>query len=172
MSGGGWSARKDRALLLALRALPRQALSRLAGELVRARAPRAVRVAAMRAFAARYRIDLSECGELADFETFGQFFSRPLLPGLRPVAAGAEVLVSPVDGVVSQAGRTADGMLVQAKGLKYTAEALLGDVGAAARFRGGPFATIYLSPRDYHRIHFPLGARSPATGTCPGSSGR
>jgi phosphatidylserine decarboxylase len=127
------------------------------GELVRVRAPGAVRVAAMRAFAARYRIDLSECAGLAGFGTFGDFFSRPLLPGRRPIAPGAEVLVSPVDGLVSQVGSATDGLLPQAKGIRYTVEALLGDAHAAARFRGGPFATLYLSPRDYHRIHFPLG---------------
>ncbi len=148
---------KDRALLAALRVAPKNALSRLVGGLTRAHAPRAVRLAAMRAFAARYRIDLSECGALDTFPTFGDFFARPLRPGARPIAAGDEVLVSPVDGVVSQAGLAEGGRLVQAKGLDYTLDALLADPQLAARFRGGPFATLYLSPRDYHRIHFPLG---------------
>jgi phosphatidylserine decarboxylase len=148
---------KDRALLAALRLVPKNALSRVVGGLTRANAPRPVRLAAMRAFAARYGIDLSECGELETFQTFGEFFARPLRPGLRPVAPGDDVLVSPVDGVVSQAGHTEGGRLVQAKGLDYTLEALLADPALAARFRGGPFLTIYLSPRDYHRIHFPLG---------------
>jgi phosphatidylserine decarboxylase len=73
------------------------------------------------------------------------------------MAEGDEVLVSPVDGAVSQAGVAEGGRLVQAKGLDYTLEALLADPQLAARFRGGAFATLYLSPRDYHRIHFPLG---------------
>ena len=146
----------ERAVLAALRGVPKNALSRLVGGLTRARAPRPVRLAAMRAFAARYGIDLSECGELETFHTFGEFFARPLRAGARPVAPGDEVLVSPVDGVVSQAGLAEGGRLVQAKGLDYTLEALLADPALAARFRGGPFATIYLSPRDYHRIHFPL----------------
>lgn len=147
----------ERAVLTALRAVPKNALSRLVGGLTRARAPRPVRLAAMRAFAARYGIDLSECGELETFRTFGEFFARPLRAGARPVVPGGEVLVSPVDGVVSQAGLAEGGRLVQAKGLDYTLEALLADPALAARFRGGPFATLYLSPRDYHRIHFPLG---------------
>jgi phosphatidylserine decarboxylase len=67
------------------------------------------------------------------------------------------VVVSPVDGVVSQAGRAEGGRLVQAKGLDYALDALLADPALAARFRGGAFATLYLAPRDYHRIHFPLG---------------
>ncbi len=147
----------DRALLGALRLVPKNALSRLVGGLTRARAPRAVRSAAMRLFAARYQIDLSECGDLNLFETFGEFFARPLRPGLRPIEAGDDVLVSPVDGVVSAHGIAREGRLLQAKGLDYPLAALLGDPALAARFRGGAFATIYLSPRDYHRIHFPLG---------------
>jgi phosphatidylserine decarboxylase len=139
--------------------VPKNALSRVVGGLTRARAPRAVRLAAMRAFAARYGIDLSECGELDGFATFGEFFARPLRAGSRPIAPGDDVLVSPVDGVVSQAGLAEGGRVVQAKGLDYTLDALLADPALAARFRGGPFATLYLSPRDYHRIHTPLGGR-------------
>jgi phosphatidylserine decarboxylase len=148
---------RERAFVAALRLLPKNALSRLVGGLTRANAPRPVRLAAMRAFAARYGIDLSECGELETFRTFGEFFARPLRSGLRPITPGDDVVVSPVDGVVSQAGLAEGGRLVQAKGLDYTLEALLADPALAVRFRGGPFATIYLSPRDYHRIHFPLG---------------
>ena len=157
--GSTTPAVKDLALLAALRVIPKNALSRLVGGLTRARAPRTVRLAAMRAFAWRCGIDLSECGELERFQTFGEFFARPLRPGLRPIASGEEIIVSPVDGVVSQAGRAEGERLVQAKGLGYTLGALLADATLAARFHGGPFATLYLSPRDYHRIHFPLGGR-------------
>jgi len=150
---------KDRALLAALRVVPKNALSRLAGALTRVRAPTPVRVAAMRAFAARYGIDLSECGELELFQTFGEFFARPLRPGLRPVAPGDDVVVSPVDAVVSQAGVARGGRLVQAKGIEYGLDALLADPALAARLRGGAFVTLYLSPRDYHRIHAPLPGR-------------
>jgi phosphatidylserine decarboxylase len=146
----------DRAFLAALRVVPKNTLSRVVGGLTRASAPRAVRLAAMRAFAARYGIDLAECSELETFRTFGEFFARPLRQGLRPIAEGEQVIVSPVDGVVSQAGRAEGGRLVQAKGLDYTLEALLADPAMAARFRGGAFTTLYLSPRDYHRIHSPL----------------
>jgi phosphatidylserine decarboxylase len=149
----------DRAFLAAMSLVPKNALSRVVGGLTRARAPRAVRLAAMRAFAARYGIDLSECSDLEAFATFGEFFARPLRSGSRPIAPGDDVLVSPVDGAVSQAGRAEGGRLLQAKGLEYTLEALLADPALATRFRGGPFATLYLSPRDYHRIHFPLPGR-------------
>jgi phosphatidylserine decarboxylase len=143
----------------ALRLVPKNVLSRAAGALTRWRAPASVRLAAMRAFARRYGIDLSECDDLAVFDTFGEFFARPLRPGLRPIAPGADVIVSPVDGVVSETGLVERGRMIQAKGIDYGADALLGDAALAARFAGGAYVTIYLSPRDYHRIHFPLGGR-------------
>jgi phosphatidylserine decarboxylase len=151
---------KDRALLAALPYLPRGALSRAVGAATRLPAPRPLRLAAMRAFAARYGIDLSECGELETFRTFGEFFARPLKhSGLRPVAPGDDVVVSPVDGAVSERGVASGGRLVQAKGIDYTVAALVADDALAARLDGGAWATIYLAPRDYHRIHFPLPGR-------------
>ena len=148
----------DRAFIAAMRLLPKNALSRAVGAATRWRLG-AMGRAAMRAFAARYQVDLSECDDLSAFATFGEFFARPLKPGSRPVAPGDEVVVSPVDGAVSESGMAQAGRLVQAKGLDYRAADLLGDEGLAARLEGGAFATLYLSPRDYHRIHFPLGGR-------------
>jgi phosphatidylserine decarboxylase len=149
---------RDQALLAALRLVPRSALSRAVGAVTRMPLPRAIRLAAMRGFAARYGIDLAECDELETFRTFGEFFARPLRHStLRPVAPGNGVVVSPVDGVVSERGLADRGRLVQAKGIDYALAALLADDGLAARFTGGAWTTIYLAPRDYHRIHFPLG---------------
>ena len=93
----------DRTFIAAMRLLPKNALSRAAGALTRWRLG-ALGRAALRAFAARYRVDLSECDDLSAFATFGEFFARPLRPGSRPVAGGDEVVVSPVDGAVSEAG--------------------------------------------------------------------
>lgn len=149
----------DRAFIAALRLVPKNALSRAVGAATRLPLPGPVGRGLMGAFARRYRIDLSECGDLSGFRTFGEFFARPLRPGLRPVAPGDEVVVSPVDAVVSETGVARDGRLVQAKGIDYTAAALVGDERAGARFAGGRYATLYLSPRDYHRIHFPLPGR-------------
>jgi phosphatidylserine decarboxylase len=149
----------DQAFIAALRLLPKNALSRLAGALTRWQAPAPVRLAAMKAFATRYGIDLSECPDLDVYRTFGEFFARPLRPGLRPIAEGEEVVVSPVDGVVSETGLAVGGKLVQAKGIDYTAAALLADPDLARRLEGGAYATLYLSPKDYHRIHSPLGGR-------------
>ncbi len=147
----------DRLFISALSVVPKNALSRAVGTLARWRAPAPVRLAAMKAFARRYGIDLSEYPGLEAYRTFGEFFSRPLLPGRRPVAAGSSVVVSPVDAVVSDAGVAHGGRLVQAKGIDYGAAALLADEDLARRLEGGAYATLYLSPRDYHRIHFPLG---------------
>lgn len=149
----------DRLFISAMRLIPKNALSRLAGALTRWRAPAPVRLAAMKGFARRYGIDLGECPDLEVYRTFGEFFARPLRPGLRPIAPGDTVVVSPVDAVVSECGLAEGGKLVQAKGIDYTVSALVADDALAARLAGGAFATLYLSPRDYHRIHFPLGGR-------------
>jgi phosphatidylserine decarboxylase len=150
-------------------AVPKHGLSRLVGAATRARLPGPLLRAAVRAFAARYQVDLSECPPLEGYRTFGEFFARPLLPGRRPVAPGDQVVVSPVDGVVSECGVAAEGRLVQAKGIDYTADALLADAALARRVAGGAFATLYLSPRDYHRIHFPLGGRVTGWRCVPGT---
>jgi phosphatidylserine decarboxylase len=149
----------DKAFIAAMRLVPKNALSRAVGAATRLPLPGAVGRGVMGAFARRYRIDLSECGELSGFRTFGEFFARPLRPGLRPVAPGDDVVVSPVDAVVSEAGLSRAGRLIQAKGIEYPLEALVGDERVGARLAGGSYATLYLSPRDYHRIHFPLAGR-------------
>jgi phosphatidylserine decarboxylase len=149
----------DRTFIALMGLVPKNALSRLVGALTRWQAPRWLLDRAIAGFAGRYGIDLTECDPPSSFETFGQFFARPLKPGRRPIAPGEEVLVSPVDGVVSEMGTSTAGRLVQAKGIDYTVGALLGDYEGSARYEGGAWATIYLSPRDYHRIHFPLGGR-------------
>ena len=90
------------------------------------------------------------------YPNFNAFFTRPLRHGVRPVADGEHEIACPVDGTVSQAGSLAGGQILQAKGHGYSLIALLGgDAGRAKPFLGGSFATLYLSPRDYHRIHMP-----------------
>lgn len=149
----------ERLFISTLRLLPKNALSRLVGRVTDARLPGGPLRAAMRAFARRYRIDLRECPPLETYPTFGKFFARPLLPGLRPIAPGDDVVVSPVDAVVSETGVATAGRLIQAKGIDYGVGALLADEALGRRFEGGAWATLYLSPQDYHRIHFPLGGR-------------
>ena len=117
-----------------------------------------------------YPVNLDEAvGEAADdFETFNHFFTRRLKPGARPLPDAADVLVCPADGTVSQAGPIAEGQLVQAKGQRYSVADLLGDAGLAARYEGGAFVTIYLSPRDYHRVHVPCESELASATEIPG----
>jgi phosphatidylserine decarboxylase len=146
----------ERTLISVLRLLPKNALSRMVGWLTRRALPGVVLRPAIRWFAAHYGVDLSEYDEPASFATFGQFFARPLKPGLRPIASGDDVVVSPVDGSVSEMGLAIGGRLIQTKGHDFTLGELLGDPALAARFAEGTWITIYLSPRDYHRIHYPV----------------
>jgi phosphatidylserine decarboxylase len=146
----------DQLFISALRALPKNALSRAVGRLTDWPGPGGLLRAGMRGFASLYDIDLAASPPLETYRTFGQFFARPLRAGQRPIAPGDEVVVSPVDARVSEAGVATGGRMIQAKGIDYTVAALLGDAGLAARFDGGAWTTLYLSPQDYHRIHFPL----------------
>jgi len=142
--------------------LPKQALTRLAGAAASARAG-ALTTAAIRRYIARYGVDMAEAAspDPAAYTSFNDFFTRELRPGARPLAdVGPQGLLCPVDGAISQFGAVTEGRIFQAKGHHYTATALLGgDAALAAHFHGGHFATLYLSPRDYHRIHMPCAGR-------------
>ena len=152
------SAFSDQAYITLLRLLPKSTVSSLVGRLARVGAPVSMHQAALRMFIKSYGIDVSEVdGEVTDFATFADFFSRPLKPGMRPIDASPDALVSPVDGRVSQVGSLdGEGMLVQAKGITFPAAQLLGDEKRAQEFLNGEFVTLYLSPRDYHRFHSPI----------------
>jgi phosphatidylserine decarboxylase len=140
-----------------MRILPKSALSSAVGVATRLPAPAPVHRMAMKAFAKAYEVDMGEAEHSFErYATFAQFFTRGLKPGLRPVDAGPNLVVSPVDGRVSQVGYSDNGRCLQAKGIEYTVDELLGDKDAAAPFHGGAWTTLYLSPRDYHRIHSPL----------------
>ncbi len=135
--------------------LPKKALTRFGGWV--AGTPMGVITTAIIAdFVRRYQVDMMEAAEpnLASYDTFNAFFTRALREGIRPVATSE--WVSPVDGSVSQLGRIEAGEIFQAKGHRYTTQALLAcNVAEADAFSQGHFATIYLSPKDYHRIHMP-----------------
>jgi phosphatidylserine decarboxylase len=111
------------------------------------------------AFIRHFRIDMAEAAESEShaYADFNSFFTRALKPGVRPVDTASEAVCSPVDGTVSQLGTVTDGRVFQAKGHDFSVQELLGGVAELADpFQGGRFATIYLSPRDYHRIHMPV----------------
>lgn len=137
--------------------LPQRALSRAVGRLGRAERPRWLVRAVLRWFARRYRVDLEEASRPLDaYSSFTAFFTRRLAAGRRPLPADPDRLVSPADGTVANHGTVIDGALIQAKGIDYPLARLLGDPALAAAFAGGSYLTVYLSPRDYHRVHAPF----------------
>ncbi|MEW6099351.1 MAG: archaetidylserine decarboxylase [Pseudomonadota bacterium] len=129
------------------------------GALARARGG-ALTTAVIRWFVRHYGVDMGEAADpdVASYQTFNDFFTRALKPGARPVANAD--LICPIDGAVSQFGRIERDQIFQAKGHRYTTTALLaGDAALARDFEDGEFATLYLSPKDYHRIHMPCDGR-------------
>lgn len=160
-----------------LRIAPQRALARMVYRMTRVRV-RPVKDMLIRIFARLYRVDLREAvqEDPAAYPDFNAFFVRALKPGARPVAGG-DAVASPVDAAVSACGRLDGDRLIQAKGIDYTVAALLGgaeartaagDAVTARTFAGGHFATLYLSPRDYHRVHMPLDGRLAAMRYVPG----
>lgn len=138
-----------------LYALPHHAISRVVYKLTRIESPLVVPV--IKRFSKAFGVDLSEAkqSDPASFASFNAFFTREIKEELRPVASSA--IVSPVDGTVSQSGEIKEGRIFQAKGQDYTVQELLAcDAELAESFANGQFLTIYLSPRDYHRIHMPF----------------
>jgi phosphatidylserine decarboxylase len=160
----------DRAFALLQELLPQHLLSRGMHRLARSTRPQ-VRNAAIRLLLRAYpQIDLSEAAEPDPFRypSFNAFFTRALTADARPIAPGSDVLVSPVDGTLSRHGAVDAGRLLQAKGIEYTAAALLGSESAAAAYAAGRYACIYLAPYDYHRVHMPIDARLRSTRYLPG----
>ena len=139
--------------------LPKQALTHFAGW-VASRERGWVTTEIIRRFVARYRVNMDEAldSDISSYRSFNEFFTRALKPGVRPIAQAG--LVCPVDGAISQFGPIAGDQIFQAKGHHYSTTALVGgDAALAAQYDNGSFATIYLSPRDYHRIHMPCAGR-------------
>lgn len=150
-------------------ALPHHAISRLVGALARLRF-RPLALPLMRLFVRSYGVDLSDAErrDVADYTSFNDLFTRTLCDGARPLTGDDAVIVSPVDGTLSEFGALDGLRLLQAKGRHYTAAELLADEALAERFEGGTFATIYLAPYNYHRIHFPSAGRVPMMRLVPG----
>jgi len=149
--------------------LPHHAVSRFAGKFAGSEKPW-LKDRLIRRFIDAYAVDMTEAARPVEaFASFNDFFTRELKPGARPLADSAAHVLSPADGAISQIGRIEGGRIFQAKGRHFTAEQLLGgDAAAAERFAGGSFATIYLSPKDYHRVHMPAAGSLRATTYVPG----
>jgi phosphatidylserine decarboxylase len=148
----------DKLFVLSQYFLPHHPLSRLMGKLTHCTRP-AFKNWFIRTFVQAYGVDMEQALEPnpSAYACFNDFFTRPLKPEARPLPEDEIALACPADGYVSQIGRIADGRIIQAKGKDYSALELLGgDPERAEPFRDGQFATIYLSPRDYHRLHMPV----------------
>jgi len=145
----------DRSAVLPQYILPKQALTVLAGKIAGAEAGH-LTTRLITWFVARYDVNMAEAAnsDIASYQTFNEFFTRPLRDGARPLAKAD--FISPVDGAISQFGSIERDQIFQAKGHHYSTTALVGgDAELAAKFQDGSFATLYLSPKDYHRIHMP-----------------
>lgn len=131
--------------------------SALVGLTARRRLPVPLRNAAYRAFARAVGADLAQAElDLRAYASLGDLFARRLRPGMRPIDGELGSIIAPCDGVLAARGTAIDGALIQAKGKTYQLDELLVDRELAARLTGGEYATIYLSPRDYHRVHTPV----------------
>jgi phosphatidylserine decarboxylase len=155
---------------LPLYPLPHHAISRLTLRLTRIRTPW-IKNLFIRAFATHFGVNWSEARyqRAEDYPDFNAFFTRPLRAGARPIEADATAVICPADGHISQIGGIDDDAVFQAKGHAFSVTALLGgDSARAKQFRNGSFATVYLSPRDYHRVHMPLAGTLRETVYVPG----
>jgi phosphatidylserine decarboxylase len=150
--------------------LPKHLLTRVIYALARSESP-LIKRTFLKIFLTNYKIDLAEAAQPDPFayRSFNDFFTRALKPDARPIASDPAAIVSPVDGTVSQCGQLNDDAILQAKGRYYSLNELLaGDERAAAAYRGGSFACIYLAPYNYHRIHMPCSGTARSNVYVPG----
>lgn len=150
--------------------VPQQTLSEVAGYLAKSQ-NKYVKKAFVHTFAKAYDISLDEYarGSLDAYDSFNDFFTRELKDGQRPIDDGVDAITCPADGVVSQIGHIQAGQLLQAKGREYDVGQLLADFELGKAFVDGSFATIYLAPSNYHRVHMPFDGRLVATHYVPGT---
>lgn len=147
----------DHAFITMQYLLPHHGLSRLVGKLAASKNTW-VKSTFIKYFAKKFDIDMSEAlhPDLDSYESFNDFFTRALIEGARPIDSDSASIVSPADGAISECGDIVDGRVMQAKGHSYSLHTLLGGKEELTEeFEGGKFATVYLSPRDYHRVHMP-----------------
>lgn len=164
------SSATDRLFVLLQQVLPQHTLSALMYRVTRCQQPW-VAHGLIRLFSRWYGVDLTEAaeGEVQHYPSFNAFFTRALKTGARSIASGPNTIVCPADGRISQIGAIDGQSILQAKGQAYDVTSLLGgDPARAAPFFGGSFATIYLSPGDYHRLHMPVGGRGTTMIYVPG----
>jgi phosphatidylserine decarboxylase len=165
-----WREIRERVGIDLLRLAPKGTLSQGIGWISRRRVPRPLRRALYEGFAHYTGADLSALDRpLETFERFDEFFTRPLPEGARQVVANERAVASPVDGLVSEVGLAEAGRMIQAKGRGYSVAGLLGDQAKTTQFEGGAYATLYLAPADYHRVHAPVGGHVTGYRHLPGT---
>jgi len=160
---------KQQLFIQAQKVVPQHRLSRVVGKIAASENP-IVKTAVIAAFKTKYGIDMSiaEQTNALKFKSFNDFFTRGLRTGVRAVDADSTAIVSPADGAISQLGKIENGDVFQAKDQKFTVENLIADPQLAEPFKNGEFATVYLSPRDYHRVHMPFAGTLTETLYVPG----
>ena len=147
----------ERLFISGLSLLPKNAMSRVVGGLAHMKLPGPLSTSSIRAFAKMYDINTSEAEcDLDSYQSIGDFFTRRLKMGSRIVDHRPGHIVSPADGKILNSGRIENGTIIQAKGRDFSVADLLGSESDAARFEGGSWVTVYLSPKDYHRVHHPI----------------
>jgi phosphatidylserine decarboxylase len=148
---------RERLFISGLSVLPKNAVSKAVGGLAHMRLPGPLSSSSIRAFVKMYDINTSETEcDLTSYRSIGDFFTRRLKMGSRVIDHRPGHVVSPADGKILNSGRINNGTIIQAKGRDFTVTDLLGSESDAARFEGGSWVTVYLSPRDYHRVHHPV----------------
>ena len=160
---------KKQIFIQAQRVVPQHQLSRVVGRVAASENP-IVKNAVITAFKAQYGIDMSiaEQSNALKFKSFNEFFTRALKVGVRDIDTDVTSIVSPADGAISQLGPIVEGDIFQAKGQKFTVDNLIADPQLAEPFKNGQFATVYLSPKDYHRVHMPFAGTLTETLYVPG----
>jgi len=150
--------------------VPKNLMSRFVGFLVGLKLPRALAQAVNKLFVKKFKLNMREAEKpLEEYRCLQDLFTRRLKPGLRVIDSSPGLIVSPCDGMISEAGKISEGRLLQIKGRYYNLSDLLGSPEHAKRFVGGDFVTIYLSPRDYHRFHVPMDGAIKETVYIPGT---
>lgn len=160
---------KKQIFIQAQRVVPQHQLSRVVGKLAASENP-LIKNTVIQAFKAQYGIDMSiaEQTNALKYKSFNEFFTRSLKEGVRDVDSDPASVVSPADGAISQLGKIENGDVFQAKGQSFSVEKLIADPRLAEPFKNGEFATVYLSPKDYHRVHMPFAGTLTETLYVPG----
>ena len=160
---------KKKIFIKAQSIVPQQKLSRVVGKVAASENPFLKNIV-IQAFKKQYGIDMSiaEQSNALKFKSFNEFFTRSLKEDVRAVDSNPNSIVSPADGAISQLGKINEGDIFQAKGQSFSVDKLIGDPQLAAPFQEGEFATVYLSPKDYHRVHMPFAGTLTETLYIPG----